>query len=178
MAHQSLCRMIRNDPLKISNSLKKAENGPLGKISSQSLILPFPRIPTGIYVYYVFQCINLFQNGQFLLLLWHNNELVYPPEFSRIAGFCTNFLKKILGGPPDPPFKQNCLSLYYNHNTANHLKKLRTHTQISPPPHHFSGELKIKWSLYVLFEKSIVDHFFANVYLKEQRKVLENSLKM
>ena len=32
-----MCRMIRNGPLKISNSLKKAENGPLGKISSQSL---------------------------------------------------------------------------------------------------------------------------------------------
>ena len=37
MAHQSLCRMIRNDPLKFSKSLKKAENGPLAKISSQSL---------------------------------------------------------------------------------------------------------------------------------------------
>ena len=32
--------------------------------------------------------------------------------------------------------------------------------------------------MYVLFEKSIVDHFFANGCLKEQRKVLENSLKM
>ena len=31
MAHQSLCRMIRNVPLKISKSLKKAENGPLAK---------------------------------------------------------------------------------------------------------------------------------------------------
>ena len=28
MAHQSLCRMIRKGPLKISKSLKKAENGP------------------------------------------------------------------------------------------------------------------------------------------------------
>ena len=37
MAHQSLCRMIRNCPLNISKSLKKAENGPLVKISSQSL---------------------------------------------------------------------------------------------------------------------------------------------
>ena len=37
-AHQSLCRMIRNGPLKISKSLKKAENGPLSKISSQSLL--------------------------------------------------------------------------------------------------------------------------------------------
>ena len=29
--HLSLCRMIRNGPLKISKSLKKAENGPFGK---------------------------------------------------------------------------------------------------------------------------------------------------
>ena len=41
MAHQSLCRMIRNGPLKISKSLKKAENGPLAKISSLSLTLQF-----------------------------------------------------------------------------------------------------------------------------------------
>ena len=51
-------------------------------------------------------------------------KLVYPPELSRIAGFCPNSNKKFSGGgPPDPPFKQNCLRLYYNHNTANHLKK-------------------------------------------------------
>ena len=31
MAHTSLCRMIRNGPLKISKSLKKAENGPFDK---------------------------------------------------------------------------------------------------------------------------------------------------
>ena len=37
MAHQSPCRVIRNGPLKISKSLKKAENGPLAKSSSQSL---------------------------------------------------------------------------------------------------------------------------------------------
>ena len=40
MVHQSLCRMLRNGrALKISKSLKKAENGPLVKISSQSLDL-------------------------------------------------------------------------------------------------------------------------------------------
>ena len=50
-------------------------------------------------------------------------ELVYPPELSRSAGFCTNSKKKFSGGgPPHPPFQQNCLRLYYNHNTANHLK--------------------------------------------------------
>ena len=39
MAHESLCRMIRNGPLNITKSLKKAGNGPLAKISSQSLLL-------------------------------------------------------------------------------------------------------------------------------------------
>ena len=38
IAHQSLCRIIRNGPLKISKSMKKAENGPLAKNSSQSLL--------------------------------------------------------------------------------------------------------------------------------------------
>ena len=38
IAHQRLCRVIRKGPLKISKSLKKAENGPLSKISSQSLL--------------------------------------------------------------------------------------------------------------------------------------------
>ena len=145
-------------------------------------LLSYPSFPKNIYVCYVFQCISLFQNGQSLLLLRNNNKLVYPPELSRIAGFCINSNKFFLGEDPRPPIKQNCLSLYYNHITANHLKKLKTQTQISPrpppPPHHFSGEFKIKWSLYVLFEKSIVDHFFANECLKEQRKVIENSLKM
>ena len=138
----------------------------------------WPRIPTGIYVYYVFQCINLFQNGQSLLLSWHNYKLVYLQELSRTARFCTNSNKYFFGGgPPDPPFKQNCLSLYYNHNTANHVKKLKTHTQISPL-HHFSGKLKIKWSLNVLFEKSIVDNFFRKWMFKRTKKspwkLLEN----
>ena len=104
-------------------------------------------------------------------------KLVYPPELSRIAGFCTNSNKI---RTPRPPFKQNCLRLYmyYNHNAANHLQKFKhTYPNFSSPP-YFSGELKIKWPQYVLFEKSIVDHSFANRCLKEQRKVLEKSLKM
>ena len=61
-------------------------------------------------------------------------KLVYPPELSRIAGFCTNSNKKFSGGgPPDPPFKQNCLRLFYNHNTAHRLKKLNTYPNLSPP---------------------------------------------
>ena len=123
----------------------------------------------------MFQCINLFQNGQSLLLLWHNNKLVHPPELQDFV----LLIKFLWGRTPRPPFKQNCLSLYCNHNTANHLNKNKnTYQNLPPPPHHFSGDLKIKWSLYVLFEKSIVDHFLANGCLKEQRKVLEKSLKM
>ena len=121
---------------------------------------------------------NLFQNGQSLLISCHNNKLVYPPELSRIAGFCTHSNKKIYGGgPPDPPFKQNCLSLYYNHNTANHLKKLK-HIQKSPSPFTiFLAKLKIKWSLYVLFEKSIADHFSRMHIWKNKEKSLKTSWK-
>ena len=125
----------------------------------------------------MFQCINLFQNGQSLLLLWHNNKLVYPPKLSRVAGFCTNSNKNFLGEDPRPPFKQNCLSLYCNHNTANHLQKIKNTYPNLPPPPIFSGELKIKWSLYVLFEKSIVYHFFREWMFERKKspwKVLEN----
>ena len=114
----------------------------------------------------MFQCINLFPNGQSLLSLWHNNKLVYPPELSRIVGFCTHSNKIFLGEDPQTPL---------SNRIANHLKKLKnTYPNL---PHHFSDELKIKWSLYVLFENSIVYHFFANGCLKEQRKVLEKSWK-
>ena len=74
-------------------------------------------------------------------------------------------MKFLLGeDPPDPTFNEDCFKLYYNHDTANHLKKLETHTQQKKS---FSGKINIKWlSLYVLFEKSIVDHFFVNRCLK------------
>ena len=32
-------------------------------------------------------------------------KLVYPPELSRIAGFCTNSNKYFLGEDPRPPFQ-------------------------------------------------------------------------
>ena len=57
-------------------------------------------------------------------------KLVYPPELSRIAGFCINSIKTFLWEDPRPAFNHNCLRLYYNRDTANHLeKKLKTHTQ-------------------------------------------------
>ena len=102
---------------------------------------------------------------------------MYPPELSRIAGFCTNSYTIFLGeDPPDPSFKQNCLSLYYNHNIANHLKKLKTHSKISPIIFLANSRSN---SLCMSYLKSpLLIIFFANGCLKEQRKVLENSLKM
>ena len=61
--------------------------------------LRFPRIPTCIYVYYVFQCINLFQNGQSLLWLWHDNQACAPSRsVCRI-----NSNKHFLGEDPQTP---------------------------------------------------------------------------
>ena len=121
----------------------------------------WPRIPTGINV---FQCINLFQNGQSLLLLWHNNKLVmYHPELSRIAGFCTNSNKNFLWGTPRPP----CWSLYYNHNTANYLKTLKhTYPTISHPT--FFWQTQDQMVSLCLIWKVHCWSFFANGCLKEQ----------
>ena len=94
-------------------------------------------------------------------------KLVYPPE---LQDFVLILLKIFWGRTPRSPFQSELFRLYNNHNTSYHLKKLKTRTQ-SP---HFSGKLKIKWLfLYVLFEKSIVDHFFENGCLKEQKKSLK-----
>ena len=45
-----------------------------------------------------------------------------PQNCLELQDFVLILIKFSGGGPPDPPFKQNCLSLYYNHNTANILK--------------------------------------------------------
>ena len=106
-----------------------------------------------------------------LLLLWPNNKLVYPPELSRIAGFCTNSNKNFLGRTQDPPFKQNCLSLYYNHNTANHLKKfLKKHTQIPPI---FLANSRSNGLCMSYLKSPLLIFFFANRCLKPW-KLLEN----
>ena len=135
-----------------------------------------------LHVFMYIMCFNVsicFKMGSLYSYCGIITKLVYPRELSRIAGFCTYSNKIFLGADPQTPlFKQNYLRLYYNHNTAFHLKKVKNTYPNPPPPHHFSGKLKIKWSVYVLFQKSIVDHFSANGCLKEQRKVLENSLKM
>ena len=58
-------------------------------------LLSYPSFPKNTYRYLCILCASMYQsNGQSLLLLWHNNKLVYPPELSRIAGLCTNSKKK------------------------------------------------------------------------------------
>ena len=134
-----------------------------------------------VFMLLYIMCFNVsicFKMGSLCCYCGIITKLVYPQEFSRIAGFCTNSNENFSGGgPPDPPFKQDYLMLYYNHNTANHLKKVKKHIPKSPPPHHFSGELKIKWSLYVLFEKSIVDLFSQMDVWKNKEKSLKSPWK-
>ena len=58
-------------------------------------------------------------------------KLVYPPE---LQDFVLILLKFFRGRTPTPPFKQRYLKLYYNHDTANNLNKLKTHKHPLPPP--------------------------------------------
>ena len=56
-------------------------------------------------MYITGMCFNVsicFKMGS--LLLWYNNKLVYPPELSRITGFCTNSNKNFWGRTPRPLF--------------------------------------------------------------------------
>ena len=122
-----------------------------------------------MYMYILCFCVSIFFKIGSLYSYCDNNQAsvqMYPPELFRIAELCTNSNFFFGGGegPPDPAplFKQSCFRLYYNQDTANHLKKLNP---------LFSGKLKIKWLFhYVLFEKSIVDHFFREWMFKRTKK--------
>ena len=46
-----------------------------------------------------FKIDSLFSYGDII------TKLVYPPELSRIAGFCSNSNKNFLGEDPKPPFQ-------------------------------------------------------------------------
>ena len=102
-------------------------------------------------------------------------ELVYPPELSRIAGFCTN--KNFLGGgPPDPPFKQNYMRLYYNHDTAKSSKKVKKYIPESPPPTIFLANSRSN-GLCMSYLKSPLLIIFSRMDVwtkKSPWKVLEN----
>ena len=114
----------------------------------------------------MFQCINLFQNVQSLLLLWHHNKLVYPPELSRIAGFCTNSNKNFLGEDPQTPLSSRIVrACIITNNTANHLKKLKTHTQISPPPIFLANSESLPPTIFLANSES---NGLCMSYLKSQ----------
>ena len=73
MAHKSLCRMIRNGPLKISKSLKKLKMAHLAKTSSQSL-----GVPSILGEIHVPQSIEkLFQPFLKYTVIWFNATLVW-----------------------------------------------------------------------------------------------------
>ena len=107
-------------------------------------------------------------------------KLVYPPELSRIAGFCSNSNKIFSGGgPPDPPFKQNCMKLHYNHNTANNLKKVRsTNKNLPPPTHHFLANSKSNVLCMSYLKSPLLIIFFCKWMFERTKKspwkVLEN----
>ena len=162
-------------------------------------LLSCPSFPKNTYMYFMYiLCFNVsicFKMGSLYSYGGIITKLVYPPELSRIADFVLkNFeliLIKILREDPQTPFKQNCLRLYYNHNTANHLtKKLKTLTQIPLPPFLWpiqdqmvSACLILKSPLLVTFsridvwknkEKSLKTPW--KMYLKSPWKVLEKGM--
>ena len=104
-----------------------------------------------------------------LLSLWHNNKLVYPPELSRIAGFCTNSNKIFLGEDPQTPLSSRI---------ANHLKKLNTYPNL-PPPTIFLTNSRSKFMVSIcLIWKVHCLSFFREWMFKRTKKspwkVLEN----
>ena len=61
-----------------------------------------------LHVVMYIMCFNVsvcFKMGSLYSYCGIITKLVYPPELSRIAGFCTNSNKKFLGGTPRPPFQ-------------------------------------------------------------------------
>ena len=137
----------------------------------------------------MFQCINLFQNGQSLLLLWHNNKL-YPPGLSRIAGFCTNSNKNFLGENPQTPLSNKivwaCIITIIHSKSSKIVKNL---LKSLPPPYHFSGKTQDQMVSVSLISKVRCWSFFREMDVwnnKEKSlkspwkcisKVLERSLK-
>ena len=135
-------------------------------------LLSYPSFPKNAYRYLCIFCVSNVLISLKMDSLYSYcdiiTKLVYPPELSRIAGFCTNSINFFLREDPQTALSISCFRLYYNHDKANHLKKNTKHIPNPTPNPYFSGKLNIKWlSLYVLFEQPIVDNFFVNGCLKE-----------
>ena len=126
--------------------------------------------------------VSMFQNRQSLLLLWYNKKLVYPPELSRIAGFCTNSDKIFLGEDPQTPFSGRIVWACIITRIEQIIKKVKhTHTRISPPPlNHFSGETRDRnfYGLCMPYLKGLLLIIFREWMLERTKKgpwkLLEN----
>ena len=119
MAHQSLCRVIRNGPLKISKSLKKAENGPLSKISSQTLqmINSHGNIPTyWDYFWMALQCMPIFMT--------HRSILVILSSHIFVTNILTFALLISTGTTTPPPPTSSEFSKYTFPFSENHISRL------------------------------------------------------
>ena len=86
-----------------------------------------------LHVFMYVMCFNVsihFKMGSLYSYCDIITKLVYPPELSRIAGFCTYSNKNFLGDPLSSRIVWDCIITIIQQII---LKKLKTHTQ-SPPP--------------------------------------------
>ena len=74
-------------------------------------LLSYPSFPKNTYRYLCILCVSMYQS---VSKWWHDNELVYPPELFRIAGFCTNSNKNFLGEDPQTPLSRIVLDCIIN----------------------------------------------------------------
>ena len=100
--------------------------------------------------------------------------ITFPCTFSEVLGtFSLIELSVFLTvTKTDPPFNQNRFRLFYNHDTSYHLRKLNTHVP-NLPPFFWQTQDQMIVSLCLIWKV----HCWS-FCLKEQNKVLENSLKM
>ena len=95
------------------------------------IILPFPRIPT---VFMYIQCFNVsicFKMGSLYSYCDIITNLVSQQNCLELQNFVLNLLKCFWGRTPHPSFNHSCFWMYYNHHTANHLKRVENTNQIS-----------------------------------------------
>ena len=94
----------------------------------------------------------------------------------ELQDFVLILIKNFLGEDPQTPLSSRIV--YYNNNTANNLKKVKnTYPNLSPPT-IFLANSRSNGLCMSYLRSSLLIIFFAKGCLKEQRKVLENSLKI